>query len=86
MGARKTHDLVVKTGSYTNGAGEVKGRYKNVGIMMENDDGGKFLMIDPSVNFAGFNRQEGKDMVIVSMFEPKTKDGQTASGGENWQE
>lgn len=81
--AKKTHDLVVKVGSYTKD-GETKGRYKNVGLMMENDEGKQFLMIDPTFNFAGLQRQDGKDMVIVSMFEPKEK--QAASGSENWSE
>jgi hypothetical protein len=83
--AKKTHDLVVKVGTYQKD-GETKGRYKNVGMMMENDEGKQFLMIDPLFNFAAVQRQDGKDMVIVSMFEPKGKDATAQGAPENWQE
>lgn len=74
--AKKTHDLVVKVGSYTDKEGKTKNRYANVGLVIEQDDGRKFIMIDPCFNFAGVKRE--KDMVIVSMFEPKVKE--TTSG------
>lgn len=69
----KKYDLVIKTGSYTNKEGATKGRYKNVGSLMENDDGGKFLLIDPTFNFAAIRRDENRDMVIVSLYEPQPK-------------
>ena len=40
---KKLYDLTVKTGSYTNKAGEDKGRYINIGSVMENDKG-KFII------------------------------------------
>ena len=46
--AKKLYDLAVKTGEYTNGQGETKARYANVGAIMANDDGGKFLMLKKS--------------------------------------
>lgn len=37
--ANKTHDLTVKTGEYTNAQGETKGRYENIGSLMQGDNG-----------------------------------------------
>ena len=75
MSYKKKYDLCVKTGSYES-KGETKNRYKNVGLILENEEGKKMVMIDPTFNFAAVKREEGKDMVMVSMFEPKEKESQ----------
>ena len=70
---KKLYDLAVKSGSYEKN-GETKGRYVNVGALMESDNG-PFLFINAHVNFAAFPRRDGSESVIVSCFEPKPKDG-----------
>lgn len=76
MAARKLYDLAVKTGSYTDRSGEEKGRWKNIGSVLQMDDGGKVILIDRSFNPAGVPFKDGSDQIMVSMFEPKDKDGQ----------
>lgn len=76
MSTHKKYDLAVKVSSYEVN-GETKGRYKNVGAVMQKDDGSKFIFIDPTFNFAAVKREEGRDNVIVSMFEPKAKEQTT---------
>lgn len=78
MGYHKKYDLAVKVGTYEKN-GETKGRYKNVGLILENDEGKKMVMIDPTFNFAAVRREDGKDMVMVSMFEPKDNNKQSES-------
>lgn len=82
--AKKLYDLAVKTGEYTNGNGEKKGRWQNVGAVMQNDDGGKFIMLSKWFNPAGVPDLNGKnsasESILLSMFEPKSQDGQTAHG------
>lgn len=75
MAARKLYDLAVKTGSYTDRNGEEKGRWKNIGSVLQMDDGGKVILIDRSFNPAGVPFRDGSDQIMVSMFEPK-QDGQ----------
>lgn len=70
MGYHKKYDLATKVGTYEKN-GETKNRYKNVGLILENEEGKKMVMIDPTFNFAAVRREDGKDMVMVSMFEPK---------------
>ncbi len=76
MAARKLYDLAVKTGSYTDRNGEEKGRWKNIGSVLQMDDGGKVILIDRSFNPAGVPFREGSDQIMVSMFPPKDQDGQ----------
>ncbi len=71
---KKLYDLAVKTGTYTNSAGEEKGRYLNIGSIMEKDDGGKFILLNRTFNPAGVPNPDNRESLIVSMFAPKKKD------------
>ena len=66
----KLYDLAVKTGTYTNSNGDEKGRYKNVGAVMEGRDGGMFILLDRTFNPAGVGEGEA---CLISMFEPKQR-------------
>lgn len=76
MATKKLYDLAVKTGSYTNGQGEEKGRYQNVGAVMQKDDGGKFIMLAKWFNPAGVVDAKGGESILLSMFPPKDGNGQ----------
>lgn len=79
MAAKKVYDLAVKVSEYTDSEGKVKGRYQNIGCVLEKDDGGKFLMIEKWFNPAGVpdfdGKGQGRSSILVSMFEPKERDG-----------
>ena len=72
---KKIYDLSVKVGSYTK-HGEKKNRWKTVGAVIKDDDGGMFMMLDRSFNPAGVPFKEGSESILVSMFEPKDKDAE----------
>ena len=72
--ARKVYDLCVKTGSYRDKTGQEKGRYQTVGAVMEGDDGRQFAMLEAWFNPGGIERQPGRGSIILSMFEPKSRD------------
>lgn len=77
--AQKLYDLVVKTGEYVSN-GETKGRYENVGSMMQGDNG-QFMILKRTFNPAGVANPENKDSVIVSCFEPKDQNQQAPQQG-----
>lgn len=72
--AKVVYNLAVVVGSYVKD-GKDKNRYQNVGIMMENNDGGRFILLDRTFNPAGCPNPENKDKVLISMFEPKDREG-----------
>lgn len=74
----KIYDLAVKTGSYTNHEGQPKNRYQNVGAVMQKDDGGKFIMLAKWFNPAGVVDERGGESILLSMFEPREKNNQSA--------
>lgn len=77
--ASKLFDLKVKTGEYTNNAGEKKGRYITVGRIMQADDGKEYIMLDRTFNPAGVPDLSGHggDSILISKFEPYQNDGQS---------
>lgn len=82
--AKKLYDLAVKTGEYTNQQGEKKGRYQNVGAVMQTDDGSKFIMLAKWFNPAGVQDLSGRggESVLVSIFPPRAQDqGRQAGEG-----
>ena len=72
--AQKLYDLVVKTGEYQSN-GETKARYENIGSVMQGDNG-QFAIMKRTFNPAGVPNPDGKDSIIVSMFEPKNNQQQ----------
>lgn len=67
----KVYDLKVKTGTYQDRQGETKGRWETVGSMIQDERGGKYLLIKRTFNPAGVSVEQGRDHIIVSMFEPR---------------
>ena len=76
---RKRYDLAVKTGEYEDNMGNTKGRWQNVGQVMEDDKGGRFILLKRTFNPAGVPVKSGRDSIVLSMFEPK--DGEGRGGG-----
>lgn len=66
----KKYDLVVKVGEYTDNQGQTKGRFKNVGVVMDGQNG-PYILLDRTFNPAGVGGNEGRESIIISMYEPK---------------
>lgn len=73
--AAKKYDIAVKTGEYTNQQGETKGRYQNVGAVIQGDNG-PYIIMERWFNPAGIANPDGRSSVILSLFEPRQHDGQ----------
>jgi hypothetical protein len=79
MATTHVYDLAVKTGEYESN-GQTKGRYENVGKVLRNDNG-QFMLLKKTFNPAGVD--SNGDMIMVSMFEPKQRDGQRQQGNQS---
>lgn len=77
---KKLYDLAVKTREYTDNQGQKKGVWQNVGVVMQDDKGGKFITLARWFSPAGVPDLSGKggDSIILSMFEPKEQGQQNA--------
>lgn len=81
----KKYDLVVKTGEYTDRDGNTKSRFKNVGVVMDGQNG-PYILLDRTFNPAGVGGQDGRESIIISMYEPRDDNGgQSRDGGQQRQ-
>lgn len=73
MTSRKLRDVVVKVGEYTDrNTGETKGRFENVGALMQSDeDGSYFIMLKRTFNPAGVPKQDDRESILLSCYVPK---------------
>lgn len=68
----KLYDLCVATRTYKSN-GQDKTNWENVGALLQNDDGKKFIMLKAHFNPAAIQRKEGSESIVISMFKPKQK-------------
>lgn len=82
-------ELAVAVASYEDrNSGQTKNRYKNIGVLMETENNGqvnRFLMLDRSFNPAGVPFKPGSDKILISMFDPRPRDGQQGGTSDNQQ-
>jgi hypothetical protein len=79
MAYKKIKELAVGVRKYTDNAGQEKTQWENIGAIFKNDEGKSFISIKRTFNPAGVPNPDGKDSIIVSMFEPKEKDAAPAA-------
>lgn len=79
MASTKLKDLAVKVGSYTDNQGQEKGRYENIGALMQSDDGNMFVMLKRTFNPAGVPGNADRDNILVSAFDPQQRNGQQSN-------
>lgn len=75
MAARKKCDICVKVGEYQV-QGETKPEWRRVGVMMVNDDGSEFILLNRDFNPAGVPNPDHRSTVLLNMFEPRNDNQQ----------
>ncbi len=70
---KKLYDLCAKTGDYTDREGNIKATWQNVGVVMEGEQGKKFVLLERWFNPAGIANPDNRSNVLLSMFPPKEK-------------
>lgn len=88
MSVIKVKDISVKVGTYAGANGEEKGRYRNIGAIMRQDDGREFMMLDVMaldsklVNLNARATKRVEDKIMCSLFDPRPPGGRPATSGE----
>jgi len=69
--ARKIKNLSVKTREYKDKDGNDKANWQNIGVIMENDKGKQFMLLDKWFNPAGIpdTRNPNSTSIMVTMFD-----------------
>lgn len=75
----KKYDLAVKVGEYQDNQGNTKGRYENIGAVMDKGDG-PYILLKRTFNPAGMPNPDNRDSIVVSCYEPKQQQSRQAAG------
>lgn len=78
----KKYDVCVKVGEYTDNTGATKSRYQNVGAVMEGKDG-PYMLLSRWFNPGGMPNPEGRESLLVSLFEPRQHRSQEHAGDDH---
>lgn len=79
--SQKIYDLAVKVGEYQDReSGQTKGKYQNIGAIIQKDDGGRFMLLDRFFNPAGLPNPENRTNIIVSLFNVQERNGNGVRG------
>jgi len=73
--AKVVKELAVVTSSYVDQRdGVERSRFENIGVMMEDEKGNPFILMNRHFNPAGVPFKPGSDKIIISCFDPKPKE------------
>lgn len=64
--------LAIANGKYIKDGVE-KTRWVNIGTINTTAEGKEYMLLDPTINLAGFPREMGKDMLMVGIFEQQSQ-------------
>ena len=83
--------LSVRVGEYQGQDGQMKGRYVNVGVIMQKQDGKEYVLLDPSISIAGLMALQNaealkkneplRDRVLAGVFEDQPQQQAPQQGG-----
>jgi hypothetical protein len=79
MAYKKVKELAVGVRKYTDQSGQEKTQWENIGAIFKNEEGKSFISIKRTFNPAGVPNPDGKDSIIVSMFDPKEQNSAPAA-------
>jgi len=71
----KIGNIKVKVGTFEKD-GQTKGKYVDVGVLMQGQDGGMFILLNTTFNPAGVPNPEGKESILCSVFTDQPQQGQ----------
>ena len=90
--AKKMYDLCVRGREYKDKSGNIKNAWENIGSVIQGDKG-PYMFLKRTFNPAGIDVEEGRESILVSMFEPKQNgsnagynDGNTYNDGSKGQQ
>ena len=75
----KIGNLKCKVGTYQKD-GQEKGKYVDVGALMQGQDGGMFVLMSTTFNPAGDPNPENKESILVSVFMDDNQNGNNQNG------
>ena len=72
--------ISIANGNYIGQDGQQKTNWVKVGVIGVSQNGKEYVLLDPTINLAAFKREDGKDMVMCTVYDDSQQQQQ---GGYN---
>ncbi len=77
--------ISIANGTYIGQDGQQKTNWVKVGVIGVSQNGKEYVLLDPTINLAGFKREDGKDMVMCTVYDD-TQQNSNPQGGNTQQQ
>ena len=61
--------ISIANGNYIGQDGQQKTNWVKVGVIGVSQNGKEYVLLDPTINLAAFKREDGKDMVMCTVYD-----------------
>jgi hypothetical protein len=68
--------ISIANGNYIDRDGNQKANWVKVGVIGTSANGKEYVLLDPTINLAGFTRDPGKDMLMCTVYDDSNQQGQ----------
>ena len=72
--------ISIANGNYIGQDGQQKTNWVKVGVIGQSANGKEYVLLDPTVNLAAFHRDEGKDMVMCTVYDDSQQQNDSQRG------
>ena len=73
--------ISIANGNYIGQDGQQKTNWIKVGVIGVSANGKEYVLLDPTVNLAAFKREDGKDMVMCTVYDDSQQNQQQPQQG-----
>jgi len=75
--------ISIANGNYIGQDGQQKTNWVKVGVIGVSANGKEYVLLDPTINLAAFKREEGKDMVMCTVYDDSQNNNQQQNNTGN---
>lgn len=68
--------ISIANGNYIGQDGQQKTNWVKVGVIGVSQSGKEYVLLDPTINLAAFKREDGKDMVMCTVYDDSQNNNQ----------
>lgn len=78
--------ISIANGTYIGQDGQQKTNWVKVGVIGVSQNGKEYVLLDPTINLAAFRREDGKDMVMCTVYDDSQQNTTQQQGGYQQQQ
>ena len=78
--------ISIANGTYIGQDGQQKTNWVKVGVIGVSQNGKEYVLLDPTINLAAFKREDGKDMVMCTVYDDSQQNSTQSNQQQGYQQ